>query len=677
MLRQLSLAGSRRRPLILAIEDLHWIDKTSEEYLSSLVENLSGAPILLVSTYRPGYRPDWLEKSFATQISLRPLSSSDSLRVIYSVAEPQTLPESLAQIIVQKAEGNPLFLEELAKTVDDRTAGSQSISMPDTVQGVLQARIDRLANTPKRLLQTASVIGREAPLKLLRTVWDTPGNLDVHLLELKRQEFLYERSTSGEQVIVFKHALTQDVAYDSLLSPMRQALHDASARAIELIYENQLQEHYEVLAHHYSHAAKSEKALNYLALASQKAAKANAMEEAMTHFGRSMAILDTMPDTDANRRRRLSLILDQWIAFWLLFRVPEYLDLLKRHYDTAAKLSETNLLARFQLYLGHCHWVFGLFDQAAETLLQAVAQPAGSDADIGAAYCTLQWTDLYLGNFEQVLSWQEPAVHRLRQGGDRRWYTWSLAAGSWACSCLGRFDEAMAQAHEEIRVAEEYNDSSLISFAYWIATIAYTYKGDFDTAIRHGEISFEKAPTPADKVWAQGFLGFAFCRGGQAVKAIDLLKPVASAYEAAQFTAGRVLTSAYLSEAYLRAGDPDNAEVTLQHGLELARPAGMKFFVGIMCRLLGEVAVQRNPQESAQPTAAQWFEAGIATLRDVKAQDELARAYVGYGRLHKQQGRSVEACDYFTRAVAIFERLGTAGEAKKVRSELADVDAPA
>jgi class 3 adenylate cyclase len=165
MLRQLSLAGSRRRPLIFAIEDLHWIDKTSEEYLASLVENLSGASILLVSTYRPGYRPAWLEKSFATQISLRPLSSSDSLRVLYSVLESQTIPESLAQIIVQKAEGNPLFLEELARTIDDRAAGSQTISMPDTVHGVLQARIDRLSNTPKRLLQIASVIGREAPLK--------------------------------------------------------------------------------------------------------------------------------------------------------------------------------------------------------------------------------------------------------------------------------------------------------------------------------------------------------------------------------------------------------------------------------------------------------------------------------------------------------------------------------
>jgi tetratricopeptide (TPR) repeat protein len=384
-----------------------------------------------------------------------------------------------------------------------------------------------------------------------------------------------------------------------------------------------------------------------------------------------------MPDTDANRRRRLSLILDQWIAFWLLLRVAEYFDLLKRHHDTAAKLSETNLLARFQLYLGHCQWVFGLFDQAAETLLQAVRQSAGSDADIGAAYCTLQWTDFYLGNFEQALSWQEPALNRLRQRGDPRWHSWSLANGSWSCSCLGRLDEAIAQAHEEIRVAEQYNDSSLISFAYWIATIAYTYRGDFDTAIRHGEIALEKAPTPADKVWAQSLLAFALCRSGQAANAIDLLKPIASVYEAAEFTAGRVFTSAWLGEAYLRTGDPDNAEVTLQHGLELARQAGMKFFAGMICRLLGEVALQRSSDQLGLSTAAPWFEAGIATLRDIKAEGELAYAYVGYGRLHKHQGRSAEACGYFTRAVAIFERRGTLGEAEKVRAELAHVDASA
>jgi predicted ATPase len=190
------------------------------------VESLSGVPILLLSTRRPGYRPPWIEKSFATQMSLRPLSSRDSLRVVHSVVDSQKLPEPLARVIVEKAEGNPLFLEELARAVGDGTDGSPSLSMPDTIQGVLQARIDRLADAPKRLLQTASVIGRE----VLRAVWETPGSLDVHLLDLKRQEFLYERSAAREQIYVFKHALTQEVAYDSLLSPGRQALHEATRR---------------------------------------------------------------------------------------------------------------------------------------------------------------------------------------------------------------------------------------------------------------------------------------------------------------------------------------------------------------------------------------------------------------------------------------------------------------
>ena len=192
-LRQLSFAESKRRTLIVAVEDLHWIDNISEEYLASLVESLSGVPIMLLSTHRPGYRPPWIEKSFATQMSLRPLSSQDSLRVVHSVVDSQKLPEPLARVIVEKAEGNPLFLEELARAVGDQTDRSPSLSMPDTIQGVLQARIDRLTDAPKRVLQTASVIGREVPLKWLRAVWETPGSLDVHLLDLKRQEFLYER----------------------------------------------------------------------------------------------------------------------------------------------------------------------------------------------------------------------------------------------------------------------------------------------------------------------------------------------------------------------------------------------------------------------------------------------------------------------------------------------------
>ena len=135
------------------------------------------------------------------------------------------------------------------------------------------------------------------------------------LLDLKRQEFLYERSAAGDQVLVFKHALVQDVAYDSLLSPTRQGLHDATARSLEAIYEEHLQDHCERIAYHYSHTTNNEKTLKYLRLANQKAAKANAMEEAVTHFQRAMALLETMPGTEENSRIQLSLVLDQWIVF--------------------------------------------------------------------------------------------------------------------------------------------------------------------------------------------------------------------------------------------------------------------------------------------------------------------------------------------------------------------------
>jgi predicted ATPase len=192
-----------------------------------------------------------MDKSFATQRSLRPLSSRDSLRVVHSVVNPESLPESLARVIVEKAEGNPLFLEELARAVGNQRDRSRSLAVPDTLQAVLQARIDRLPDAPNRLLQTASVIGREVPVRMLRAVWETPGSLDVHLLELKHQEFLYDQAGAAEQTYVFKHALTQDVAYDGLLSPAKQALHAATARALESIHGDRLEEQYERLAHHY------------------------------------------------------------------------------------------------------------------------------------------------------------------------------------------------------------------------------------------------------------------------------------------------------------------------------------------------------------------------------------------------------------------------------------------
>jgi tetratricopeptide (TPR) repeat protein len=373
-------------------------------------------------------------------------------------------------------------------------------------------------------------------------------------------------------------------------------------------------------------------------------------------------ILDGIGETEANRRRRVLLIVNQWIVFWLLLKIPEYYDLLLRNRDLAMALGEPGLLAHFQLRFGHCQYVFGSLDQAAETMLDAVKlyEAAGSDVNAGPAYCMLQWIHLVLGNLEQSVSWQERALDRLAQRFDLRWYAWSFAAASWAHSSMGHCVEALQQAEHEAAVAEEYHDNSLVAFANWNAALAHTYNGDYAKAIERAEIAVETAPTPADKLFAQSHLGFAWCRGDRAHDGADLLASLVPIYESTQFVLGQVMAATYLGESYWRAGQHDAAQRTLQKGLELATASGMKFNVGCMRRLLGEVALALNPEQ-----------AGISILRDIKAENELACAYAGYGRFHKQRGCEAEARHYFTRAVEIFDRLGTVIE-PAVRSELAE-----
>ena len=303
---RLVLEESRRQPLVLAIEDLHWVDKTSEELLTALAGSVAGAAVLVLGTYRPGYRPPWMDQSYATQIPIRPLSAEDSRSVVASALAAGSIVDELAQSIVRKGEGNPFFLEELARSVGERGVQRIRHELPDTIQGVLLARIDRLPESAKRLLQTAAVLGREAPLRLLRETHDLPDAMDADLQELKHQEFLYERTDAREPMFVFKHVLTQEAAYESLLSGRRGALHEAAGQALERLYVDRLDEQYDLLAYHYPRSLNSDKGFDYLVRANRKAMGADAPVEALGYFERAMALLDTLPDTEISRRRRLA-----------------------------------------------------------------------------------------------------------------------------------------------------------------------------------------------------------------------------------------------------------------------------------------------------------------------------------------------------------------------------------
>ena len=234
LLRHLVLHEAQCHPCILAVENLHWSDATSEEWLTSLVERLAGAALLVLVTYRPGYQPPWLAQSYATQIALSPLRAGDSRTVVQAVLQTASVPETVVQEIVTQAAGNPFFLEELAWNVIEHGGQPAPLAVPETIEAVLAARIDRLPPEEKRLLQTAAVIGIEVAVPLLQAVTDlAKAELHTHLGHLQTAEFLYETGRLPASAYTFKHALTQEVAYGSLLQERRRALHGRIVEALE------------------------------------------------------------------------------------------------------------------------------------------------------------------------------------------------------------------------------------------------------------------------------------------------------------------------------------------------------------------------------------------------------------------------------------------------------------
>ena len=287
-LRGLLVAEARQRPLAVLIEDLHWIDQTSEDFLAELADELPSVPILLLVTYRPGYSPPWTGRSFTSQLALRPLSAAASEKIVTSLLDRGDPAEAAA--IALRGEGNPLFLEELARATRDR-AGAAGAAVPETVQQVLAARIDRLAADQKAALQVASVLGREFSLDLARQIWDRNAALEERLQELKGLEFLRERHGAAERTFVFRHALTREVAYDGMLQARRRVLHGRAGDVLEHSQANRF-EHCELLAYHYSLSAEPQRAIPYLAAAGDRAKDRYANEEAIATYRRALELIE-------------------------------------------------------------------------------------------------------------------------------------------------------------------------------------------------------------------------------------------------------------------------------------------------------------------------------------------------------------------------------------------------
>jgi len=681
-LRDILIRGSQERPLILAIEDIHWIDKTSEAFFDYMIGGMANTPILLILLYRPEYTHSWGSKSYYTKVGLDQLGTASSSELVKLILEEGEVAPELRQLILNRAAGNPLFIEEFTHTLLENgsierkneryvlSGKASDIQVPETIQGIIAARMDRLEDNLKRTMQIASVIGRDFAFRILQAITEMHEGLKPYLLNLQGLEFICEKRLFPELEYIFKHALTQEVAYNSLLLKRRKEIHAKIGGAIEAIYPERLEESYEVLAYHYGHSANTDKAVEYLDLANQKAAKLNAVQEAKTYLDEAMDLLDTMPDTDVNRQRRISLLVNQDIVFLMLFRSPEYYDLLTHYEPMARELGNPELLGAFYARLGHCEYSFGSFDHAIQTLTKAaeLAEASGNTEDAGYAYVWLGWSHVDKGDYYRALALKEDVFRTMKPRFNLRLHTYALSVASRACSYLGHWDRAVKEGQKALSVAQEGSDNSLISWSAWNLSIAYSWRGDLAQAVEYGELAVQKAPTPADKAFAQRSLGWALCRVGEVSRGIELLANVVSNFQAGGLIVFEIPLTCYLGEGHWLAGEDDKAMQALEKGLKMAERCGARYYIGFAQRLLGEINLETNTAQSAAH-----FEKSIVVLREIKAENELALAYAGYGRLHKQKGQIVEARKYLTKALEVFERLDTLVEPEKAREILAEL----
>jgi tetratricopeptide (TPR) repeat protein len=388
-----------------------------------------------------------------------------------------------------------------------------------------------------------------------------------------------------------------------------------------------------------------------------------------------MKLLDELPDDALNQKRRIFLLVNQWAAFLLLFKQPEYYDLLTRYEPMAVGLGDPGILGAFYACLGSIQWWFGFLSQSVPTLAEAarLCEEIGDAKRAGNVINSLQWCHFWMGDFDQVIALKEDALRLLDIAFNSRTYVMSMSATSMAYSQMGQWEEAKKDGQQGLKVAEEYSNNSLASFAAFALALANILENNPRQALDFAESAVQKAPTIGDRVFSQCGLSWALCRSGEALKAIELGTELISMFQAVRFVPGEIWETVIVAEGLLLAGEHEKATETIKKALELARRCEMKFFIGWACRLQGEIALKTNPAQAGEPLAAPHFEQSIAMFREIKAENELALAYADYGRLYKQQGEIMQARKYLKQALEIFERLGTQIEPDKVRAKLAEL----
>ena len=664
----LSVRGAARRPIVFLVEDLHWIDPTSEEYLGHMLDSVAGLAIMLILTYRVGYTPPFGTRSFSTTLTLRSLSDAESLSMASRVLGTSEFPPELRTALMEKAEGVPLFVEEVTKTLLDLglvrrengrlilVKGAATVSVPDTIQGIIMARLDRLGEDGKRTVQLASVIGRQFLVRLLERIAGLTGELEGLLGELKALEIIYELGLLPEPAYIFKHAVIQDVAYNSLLKERRRELHRSVGHAIEDLYPERLADHAEELAHHFVNGEEWPKAFEYLAQSADKAKYAYANQAALDYYQRALEaahrVTPPLPPT------RLMEVHQRRSQVWVqISRYDEATTDSERMLELARSSGDRLSEAEALVDLALIHWAkFSRahtqdVERCAEAAL-AIAKEIGDQRVLARSLWGLALVDQLNGRLVEADSKMNESLRLAEAGGfrqivvpNRLWLgahaNWrgefgraieltreaereaaaihdgfhellSLAFRCLAQTCRGEYAEGLQTIQEGLRKAQERNNTfiggRLTNTLGWF----HQELGDFRRALeydRQGAEIGKQAKNANVEISSLINLGLDHLHLGQTREALSLLEDTLIRVDKHAFGAHRWRWSnhliMYVAEALLTGGDTGRALMETERALVQARETGSRKYVAKCLALRGEITLRERQWAQAEADLAE------------------------------------------------------------------------
>jgi DNA-binding NtrC family response regulator/tetratricopeptide (TPR) repeat protein len=686
-IKRLMLRESARQPLVLVFEDAHWVDSETRELLDEIAESVPVAHVLMLVTYRPEHQHGWTGWSFYTHLRVEPLRGESADLLVDELLGADASLAKLRPLLIQWTDGNPFFIEEVVRTLVETGAlqgergayrlvrAVAGIVVPGTVEEVLASRISRLGSGPAEVLRAAAVLGRRVPYAVLAAVSpDRPEALDSHLHVLQGGEFVYQAGESEEREYIFRHALTQEVAYASLTDDRRRRLHSRAMEAMLAVYADCEDEKINELAHHALEGRVWDRAAGYLRRAGRRAFARSANRQAVECFTRALSALSHLPLTRASQEEAIDLRFDLRSALWPLGEVDTMGKVLAEAGDLARTLNDQR--RQGLVAVARCHYFF-IMSQHADAVSAgeealALARATGNNAIERDA-------TLYMGIVHGAMGSYGRAVELLRANlaayevADEKLSARERVVGRPTARTyvarylaeLGELGQASDHANAGMKAAETGANPWLLATCYFGMGSVELRRGNFPAAISSLERAVELCRSHHLQSWfpaTSASLGYAYANAGRASEGLALLEQAVAHADRMHVSASYSMWLTYLGHALLCLGRAAEAQVTAETALERARKHGERGHEAWALFLFGSAAARVGSSDA--DTIEQMLGQAIDLARSLGMRPLLAYCQAGLAEAADRLGRPERAAAAREAAEQIRKEIGMISPAR-------------